>query len=160
MMITNFSFLIVYHQFDTLIYPALDTDTNQGDKNFFQKFAASASSVFHYVMGSSGNEASASDIIEIPTKEKTRALCLKFYLKEIYASLQSGHVAQPSKMIQNILHIYDCLHSPIIHSDKSRLSSNTLGWKDSHLKHVSTNFVVTCNDSGSIGFKRFISCYC
>ena len=131
--------VIAYNQYDTVIYPALHTVINEGDKGILQKFTATAASVYHFFVGGSGSETATTEAFELPTMEKTRALCLEVYLKEIFAALQSGQVAQPFSMIQNVLHIYECLHTPVIHSDKVRYSSNTQQWIYSHLKHVSNN---------------------
>lgn len=106
-----------------------------------QKVAATASSFYHFLMGSSGTEASAPEAIRLPTMEETRSLCLKVYLEKYYAALQSAHVVQLFNVIQDILHIYDCLYSPIIHTEKSRLSSDAQEWKCSQLKHVRTILV-------------------
>ena len=124
--------VIAYNQYDTVIYPALHTVINEGDKGILQKFTDTATSVYHFFVGGSGTEISATEAAELPM-EKTRALCLEVYLKEIFTALLSGQVVQPFNMIQNVLHIYECLHTPVIH----RYSSNTQTWICSHLKHVS-----------------------
>ena len=128
--------VIAYNQYDTVIYPALHTVINEGDKGILQKFTDTATSVYHFFVGGSGTETSATEAAKLPM-EKTRALCLEVYLKEIFTALLSGQVVQPFNMIQNVLHIYECLHTPVIHSDKVTYSSNTQTWICSHLKHVS-----------------------
>ena len=134
----SIQFFTAYYQYDTVIYPALHTVSNEGDKGILQKFTATAASaLYHFFVGGSGSETSATEAVELPTMEKTRALCLEVYLEKNFAALQSGQVVQPFNMILNVLHIYECLHTPVIHSDKVRHSSNTQQWTCSHLKHVS-----------------------
>ena len=134
--LVSIQYFTAYYQYDTVIYPALHTVINEGDKGILQKFTDTATSVYHFFVGGSGTETSATEAAELPM-EKTRALCLEVYLKEIFTALLSGQVVQPFNMIQNVLHIYECLHTPVIHSDKVRYSSNTHPWTCSHLKHVS-----------------------
>ena len=135
--LVSIQYFTAYYQYDTVIYPALHTVINEGDKGILQKFTTAAASFYHFFVGGSGSETTATEAIELPTMEKTRVLCLEFYLKGIFAALQSGQVVQPFNMIQNVLQIYECLHTPVIHSDKVRYSSNTHPWNSSHLKHVS-----------------------
>ena len=132
-----YTIFIAYYQYDTVIYPALHTVINEGDKGILQKFTATAASLYHFFVGGSGSETTATEAVELPTMEKTRALCLEVYLEKIFADLQSGQVVHPFNMILNVLHIYECLHTQVIHRDKVRYSSNTQAWTCSHLKHVS-----------------------
>ena len=127
--------LLAYHQYDTVIFPDLCAVFNEENKGVLQKLATAASFVSSLFWGGSGPEAPSRDD-ELPTMEKTRALCLKIYLKGCFADLQSGHVVQPYNLIINILHVYNCLYAPIIHLHRSKLSSDTQEWKYSNLKHV------------------------
>ena len=131
--------MLAYHQYDTVIFPALSAVFNEEDKGVLQKLATAATSfVTSLFLGGSGTEAPSRDC-ELPTMEKTRALCLKIYLKGCFADLQSGHVVQPYNLIINICHVYNCLYAPIIHFQRSNFSSDTQEWKYSNLKHVRKN---------------------
>ncbi|XP_019853235.1 PREDICTED: E3 ubiquitin-protein ligase RNF213-like [Amphimedon queenslandica] len=118
-----------FHQYDTVIYRSLHSLENQ------EKIRKVASSIVNILFGQP--ETTTADIkdVKLPTMIETRSYCLQVYLADVFKNLQLGCVTHVEELISHIDNVYDCLYVPLLHNERTSLSTVTREWKCNDLKH-------------------------